>query len=181
MKRMGVILLALFCLGPVLAAGGAEFSCGEGYVLEKTKKTDGIDTYECQKLWCRDLETGRSMGSGAAPAAGYVATASANELCDASGNCVMCWGDRKWCAGAVAGVWNPEYGAYTRGGADNTTYLSYQKAGCFTWRLEAPECGQGEIAMLQDGEWVCAVAQENPEAMRKSTIRRTGQIRRLGK
>ncbi|MBQ2005305.1 MAG: hypothetical protein II219_00650 [Alphaproteobacteria bacterium] len=181
MKRVCVFVFAMLCAMPAFGVVDPEFSCGEGYVLEKVKKTDGIDTYECQKLWCRDLETGRAMGTGNAPASGYVATPSANELCDANGNCVVCWGERKWCSGVAAGAWNPEYGAYTRGGADNATYLSYQKGGCFAWRLEKPECGAGETAILQDGEWVCAIPQENPEALRKSTIRRTGQIRQLGR
>lgn len=181
MKRVCIAVMAMFCAMPGFAAIDAGARCGEGYILEKTKKMDGIDTYECQKLWCRDLETGKTMGTGDAPANGYVATTSANPLCDAKGNCVVCWGERKWCAGVVAGAWNPEYGAYTRGGADNSTYSSYQKGSCFTWRLEKPECGAGETAILQDGEWVCAVRQENPEALRKSTVRRTGQIRRLGK
>lgn len=154
-------------------------SCGPGYILAEHRDIDGIDAAECQKLWCRDLENGKSMGTAKSVASGYRDTGAPVELCDAKGNCVECFGDRKWCAGEVAGIWNPEYGAYTRGGADNATYTSYQKGSCFAWRLEKPECEDGKTAILRDGQWVCATSTGSTEASRASSIRRTGTMRRI--
>ena len=178
MRKRTFIFVICAMLLPV--AGQAGFtSCGAGYVLvEGRQKIDGIPVAECQKLWCRDLENGKVMGVGNKPNSGYQATDSAMELCDAAGNCVDCWGARKWCAGEARGEWNPEYGAYTRGG-DNATYLSYQRGTCFAWRLEKPECESGETAVLKDGRWVCATSSGSTEAGRASGIRRTGTMRRM--
>ena len=126
MKKL--LALVLVCMTIPAFAG----DCGPGYVLVDHAKIDGMNVKECQKLWCRDLETGKNMGAGNSAANGYVATANPNELCDADRNCIECFGDRKWCSGAQVGVWNPEYGAYTRGGNDSATYNSVQKSGCFT-------------------------------------------------
>ena len=120
------------------------------------------------------------MGEGDKPNSGYKSTNSAFELCDANNNCVECWGERKWCGGEIAGVWNPEYGAYTRGG-DNATYQSYQKGSCFAWRLEKPDCEDGMSAILQDGRWICVKESGKAEAARASTLRRTGAIKRIGR
>jgi len=180
MKR---IICSLFIAGglAIIGAGAmaATFkSCGAGYILTSHSNVDGIKAEECQKLWCRDLENGKSMGSGKNAASGYKATNTPMELCDVSGNCVECFGDRKWCAGETAGIWNPEYGAYTRGGADNAAYTSYQKGGCFAWRLEKPNCPDGETAVLQGGKWICATSSGTTEGSRASSVRRTGTLRR---
>lgn len=175
------IISVFVVLGCVCGADAAFTSCGPGYILvESRKKIDGIPSAECQKLWCRDLETGKMMGEGDKPNSGYKATGSAIELCDANKNCVECWGERKWCTGEVTGVWSPEYGAYTRGG-DNPTYQSYQKGACFAWRLEKPDCDAGMSAILQDGYWVCVNEANKAKAARASTLRRTGTIKRLGR
>ena len=180
MRRRNLIFVMLAVLCP-LVADAAFTSCGPGYVLaENNKKIDGVPAAECQKLWCRDLENGKMMGSGNKPNAGYQATDSANELCDAAGICLECWGARKWCAGEARGEWYPEYGAYTRGG-DNATYQSYQKGSCFAWRLEKPECESGETAVLENGKWVCATSSGTTEASRASGVRRTGTLRRISK
>ncbi|MBO7508843.1 MAG: hypothetical protein J6T57_01015, partial [Alphaproteobacteria bacterium] len=102
------------------------------------------------------------------------------ELCDADGNCIECFGNRKWCSGVVPGVWNPEYGAYTRAGADSATYRSVQKSGCFTWQLQKPSCPSGEDAILKDGEWVCAIPTQSGVVNRQSATRRTGTMRAIG-
>lgn len=168
------IYLAL--LLSVFALPGA-YACGEGYVLVETRqKVDGIKVSECQKLWCMDLETGSYMGSGDKANSGYVATNSPVEICDAKKNCVSCWGERKWCSGEARGEWNPEYGAYTRGG-DDTTYQSVKKGSCFAWRLEKPNCEDGKIAVLQDGKWTCLTQTENKNVSRESSVRRTGSRR----
>ena len=161
---------------PVFAATTRKLtSCGPGYILASHAKIDGINAAECQKLWCRDLETGKTMGSGKTAASGYQATSAPVELCDAENNCIECFGERKWCAGDAAGVWNPEYGAYTRGGIDDASYTSYQKGSCFTWRLEKPTCGAGETAILQNNRWVCTtVSSTGTGGSRSPTLRRTG-------
>lgn len=172
-----VSLVSMF----VCAAANAGFTCGVGYVyVENAKKVNGVMVAECQKLWCRDLETGKSMGSGERPASGYQSTNSPMEVCDAENNCIECWGARRWCAGEAMGDWNSEYGAYTRGG-DNATYQSYQKGGCFAWRLEKPNCGPEETAVLQDGAWVCARSSGDSDISRESSMRRTGTFRRISK
>lgn len=175
-----LIVLSIFVVpGVAVAAPGDAFkSCGAGWVLGTHKDVDGIDAAECKKLWCRDLENGKVMGSGNAPAAGYRATSNYVTMEDADGNTIDCWGERKWCAGETPGVWNPEYGAYTRGG-DNTTYLSYQKGSCFAWRLEKPSCGEGETAVLQKGQWVCATSSGAAVGTRAAAVRRTGTVRRV--
>lgn len=169
-----ILVFAMVCLCAPAFAG----DCGPGYVLNSHAKIDGMVTQECQKLWCVDLETGKAMGSGDRANNGYVATAAPNELCDASGKCIECFGDRKWCTGIVRGVWNPEYGAYTRGGNDSATYGSEQKGGCFTWKLEKPKCNVGENAILKNGEWICAVASPSANIGHGSAVRRTGTMRR---
>ena len=170
-----ILVFAMVCLCAPAFAG----DCGPGYVLNSHAKVDGMSAMECQKLWCVDLETGKSMGSGDRANNGYVATATPSELCDASGKCIECFGDRKWCAGVVRGVWNPEYGAYTRGGNDSATYGAEQKGGCFMWKLEKPKCNVGESAILKDGEWICATATQNTSVGRSSAVRRTGATRRM--
>ena len=157
-------------------------SCGEGYVLVNRANIDGIAAAECQPLWCRDLETGKPMGSGTKPATGYKSTAYPVELCDAQRNCISCFGERKWCSGEVAGQWNPEYGAYTRGG-DNASFESVLRSGCFAWRLEKPNCEDGQTAVLKDGVWVCGVSSTVGGAAARinkaSSVRRTGTMRRF--
>lgn len=177
--RKRIVIFALLSIGCVMSADAAFTSCGPGYMLvESRKKIDGIASAECQKLWCRDLETGKMMGNGDKPNAGYQATSGYSELCDNKNNCVECWGQRKWCGNEPQGQWNPEYGAYTRGG-DNATYESYQKGSCFAWRLEKPDCADGETAVLQNGKWVCAISSGTTEASRASSVRRTGTVRRI--
>ena len=167
-------ICSMLCV-PAFAAG---FSCGDGYVLTgRSARIDGINTMECQKLWCMDLETGDMMGNGNNVTSGYRATNSPVELSDNRGNSIMCFGDRKWCSGETPGIWNPEYGAYTRNGADSTTYKAFKKSGCWAWRLEKPVCDEGMTAFLINDEWVCGTPTENSKAGRASAIRRTGAIR----
>lgn len=178
MKKL--IFSFLMVLGMVFAADAAKFtSCGAGYVLSsRTTITDGVKTQECEKLWCRDFETGKMMGDGKSANSGYVATSVPEQICDKDGNCIDCFGARKWCGGEAAGIWNPEYGAYTRDGADNATYQSYQKGSCFAWRLEKPECPDNQIAVLQNGEWVCTMSVDTTAGTRESAVRRGPTLRR---
>lgn len=178
MKKLFCSLFGLFLVfGAFSSYAAGTFSCGAGYVLVDRAKIDGINARECKKLWCRDLEINKSMGNGDRVAAGYVDVLS--ETSDGRDS-VPCFGERKWCAGEINGVWAPEYGAYVRGGDDGTTYKSYQKSGCFAWRLEKPECGDGESAILRDGEWICVTASTaDINNIQKSSVRRTGTMRRI--
>lgn len=182
MKKIICSLMIFGCMFGIMTndARAEKFtSCGAGYILTSHNKIDGINAAECQKLWCRDLENGKSMGNGKNAASGYKSTSAPVELCDANGTCIECFGERKWCSGESAGIWNPEYGAYTHGGADNTTYIAYQKGSCFGWRLEKPECPDGETAVLRGGQWTCATAANTTTGGRESSIRRTGTLRRI--
>lgn len=180
MNKVLVSILVLV-MGAV-SASAAVTSCGPGYVLAARANIDGIKAAECQKLWCRDLETGKYMGNGAKPAAGYKDTSYTTELCDADRNCVECFGERVWCKGEVAGDWNPEYGAYTRGG-DSTTHQSYQKGSCFAWRLEKHDCAPGQTAVLSGNEWICTTVGSAGGAVgavtKSSSVRRTSSSRRV--
>lgn len=172
-------LLFALCVTGAFAADEKFLSCGPGYILNTKSKVDGINQAECQKLWCRDLEAGRTMGDGKDAAAGYKTTGGPVELCDSKNNCIECFGDRKWCAGETNGIWNPAFGAYTRGGGDSTAYTSYLKGSCYAWRLEKPSCASGETAVLKNDEWVCATASGTSTGARESSVRRTGTIRGL--
>ena len=180
MKKLFCSLFGLFLAFSVMPGIAAtSFSCGAGYVLATHDNIDGITAKECVKLWCRDLETNKPMGVGTRVSNGYKDTSGPVELTDGRGNSVECFGERKWCSGDVPGVWSPEYGAYTRGDDDSTTYKSYQKGGCFSWRLEKPECPAGQDAVLKDGEWVCAASSGASTGSRASSVRRTGTLRRV--
>lgn len=166
-----VCMAAVYCMP---AANAGSFSCGDGYVLvDKGKKIDGIPAKECVKLWCYDLETGKPMGNGNSATNGYRATNAPVQMED-----IMCFGERKWCNGEKVGVWNSDLGVYTRDGSDSLTYQSYKKGGCFAWRLEKPDCPEGQTAFLINDEWVCGSAVSTPDAGRASSIRRTGAVRR---
>ncbi len=181
MKKIICIFVLLILPVVGFAADEKFVACGPGYVLASASKIDGITAAECQKLWCRDLEAAKVMGTNDRAASGYKSTSSPIELCDASGACIECFGDRQWCSGEAAGIWNPEYGAYTRLGGDTATYESYQKGSCFAWRLEQPDCEEGTVAILRNNEWTCATSTGNTTGVsRESAIRRTGgSIRRL--
>lgn len=185
MRRILLSLMMILPVGAFAATENGPFtSCGPGYILTTHSRIDGIVAYECQKLWCRDLETGKPMGSGTRAANGYETTTKPIELCDAENTCIECFGDRKWCSNMPGGIWNPEYGAYTRGGGDSTTYVSYQKGSCWTWHLGKPNCPNGETALERNGEWVCVTAispdgGSSTAGSHSSSIRRTGTLRRL--
>lgn len=178
--RMQILFFSVVCAF-VCGVCHADFkSCGVGYVLsESRQKIDGIATFECEKLWCMDLETGAMMGDADRASRGYQSTSSYDRICDAENNCVECWGARKWCAGQARGEWNPKYGAYTRNGDDNNTYNSYLKGDCYAWRLEKPQCADGMVAIMQDDEWVCAQRANVADVQRAATARRSSAIRRI--
>lgn len=176
MKRL--IYSLCFLCACMWDAGAALTSCGSGYVLASHDKIDGVNAAECVKLWCYDLETGDVMGRGDTPANGYKMTTVTQKLYDVKGNSVECWGDRKWCGGEEVGIWNPEYGAYTKGGADSAAHISYRKGGCFGWKAGKPACGVGKSAIWDGTEFVCADRVDNASAMKESTVRRPGSAGR---
>lgn len=177
MRRMFILFLMLF-VGNAFAA--SDFTCGPGYVLTDHKKIDGLSAAECQKLWCVDLETGKPMGHGNTPNSGYKATAYPVELSVGTQK-VTCWGERKWCAGQVQGDWDSQHGLYVRGTYNaDSAYESYQKGGCFTWRLEEHNCPSGTTAFLNDdGTWDCREQKKTLEQVRGAAIRRTSAPRRI--
>ncbi len=137
--------------------------CGAGWVLSSSTSIDGIKSETCEKLWCYDLETGKSMGAGDKANAGYVITTDpvVVESLDSEGNLtsIECFGQRKWCSGETAGVWNAKYGAYTKKGEDSNIFLSVKRGDCFSWGSTSSvvaECKDGQIPILVNGQWVCS-------------------------
>ena len=63
MKR--ILFSLFFVCGFLIPCGviAADFNCGPGYILVSHNDIDDIEAAECQKLWCRDLETDKAMGS----------------------------------------------------------------------------------------------------------------------
>ena len=78
MRREFLVSFCAVFIGLLMSsANAAQFNCGPGYVLvESRQKIDGIPTAECEKLWCWDLETGKSMGQGDKANSGYQSTSS---------------------------------------------------------------------------------------------------------
>ncbi len=183
MKYIGIKIFSAFVMFGVgasfVAHGASVTSCGQGYILADAGKVDGIPAVKCEKLWCRDLETGRDMGRGDRANNGYRMTAMPVELCDGNNRCVECWGERRWCGNETSGQWRPEYGIYMRDGADDLTYRSYLRGACFAWQLEKPNCADGQTAILVNGKWVCGVAAVTQDGSRASAVRRTGTMRRI--
>lgn len=154
------LFLILSTLFVVPARATDTFSdCGPGWVMADNGKLEGVTSVKCEKLWCRDLENGKSMGSGNTAASGYVATTNPVLLEAAGGKSIECFGERKWCAGDTPGRWNPEYGAYTKRGEDSAQFVSTQRGDCFSWGAGTPSnasCANGQIPVLVNGKWGCS-------------------------
>ncbi len=179
--RFLIYFIFTMCLLPyaVSAADDKLVSCGAGYILEKGDQISGIDSYECKKLWCMDLENGKIMGTGDKASSGYVATKNPVILESIDGKKIECFGTRKWCSGQTTGEFNIEYGAYTKKGDDSNAYVSQQKGDCFVWSVEKPVCNSGESVVMTDGKWVCAKVSLDNESIRKSSVRRIGTIKKM--
>lgn len=169
----------LFVSGSSFATGDKFISCGGGYVLEQVDKISGIESFECKKLWCMDLENGKIMGAGDRAAYGYTGTKSPVTLETVDGRSIECFGARKWCKGQIEGIFNPEYGVYTQRGSDTNAYLSVQKGDCFSWSVETPDCKTGESVVMINGQWTCAAVSMNNESIRQSSIRRTSAVKKI--
>jgi|GEM_PF-800537 len=182
MKKLFALcsVLCALCAGVSARAAATEnfLSCGDGFILVDGPAVNGIATAACQKLWCQDLETGKPMGSGDRANSGYRATSAPVELCDADNTCIQCFGDRNWCNGEIQGVWNPQYGAYTKKGDDSNAFLAQQRGSCFGWSIQKPQCAGGETAVMQNNKWVCASSTATATAAsRASAVRRGGTVR----
>ena len=137
--------------------------CGPGWVMTTSTSIDGVSTQKCEKLWCRDLETNKPMGVGNKANSGYSLTTNpvTVESLDANGNTlsIECFGERKWCSGETAGLWNAEYGAYTKRGEDSTLFISVLRGDCFSWGSTTSGeagCKDGQTPVLVNGKWNCS-------------------------
>ncbi|MCL1892188.1 MAG: hypothetical protein FWF97_02780 [Alphaproteobacteria bacterium] len=186
MKKLAGLFFLILCVGfagDAFPTGEKFANCGPGYVLISNGTLEGVTSQKCEKLWCRDLENGRSMGSGNTPASGYVATTRPVLLEAAGGYSIECFGDRKWCTGEVAGRWNPEFGAYTRRGEDSVSFLSSQKGDCFAWQSITANglgCAPGQIPIFANGKWACGATETGAATDLRRITTTGGGIRRGG-
>ncbi|MDR1071563.1 MAG: hypothetical protein LBL21_02905 [Rickettsiales bacterium] len=175
MNRTILALIAILAAPAALfAAAGDKFvDCGEGYVLASSGARDGIQTKECKKLWCRDLENNKSMGRENTAAAGYVATSSPSDICDSQSNCVSCFGKRKWCADG--GSFDVDKGIYVKSGS--SVYRGVLSGNCYKWQLQNHTCGPNEVAINDGDSWVCLNQSSGSDgaraAIKARAVRRT--------
>jgi len=183
MKKILCILCFVFCTAVSFAAEDEKFvDCGRGYTMASWKSTHGIPTFICHKVWCMDLENGKHMGSSTTPNKGYENTNIPNELCDNSNprtaNCIECFGKRKWCSGEASGAFNPDVGAYTKGGTDNVSHRGVLVGDCYKWQSVDHHCASDEVALHQGGDkWTClkqsSVGSNGHSAIKSRALRRT--------
>ena len=188
MKSFFLSLFLASALSSVGWAGAPFVDCGPGYVKANAKSRDGIPTTECKKLFCRDLENGRAMGTEAGMAAGY--ENKGLELAeDNKGNSVECFGRRKWCASVLPGqegLFNTEYGIYTKGGEDGNAYRGVLKGNCYEWQTTGHSCRPGETAVIDKdtSSWICLTsggAGNGRSAVKARSLRRTSVVTPLKK
>jgi hypothetical protein len=157
--------------------------CCPGYVVAAAKNRDGIPTVECKKIWCRDLENGRSMGSGNTAANGYESTSQPVEICDNTNRCLECFGKRKWCPAESTGIFNTEYGIYAKDGADSNMYRGALSGSCYKWQLQNHNCDPNEIAVNNGTSWSCLSQQDvnngGRNAIKTKAIRRTAIMKKI--
>jgi hypothetical protein len=88
---------------------------------------------------------------------------------------IECFGERKWCL--EDGVFNTEYGIYTKGGAPSRMYRGILSGNCYKWQLQNHDCAPNEVAINNGGEWACLTqrldAGAAASAVKAKTIRRT--------
>ena len=159
MKRIFLTLFSALALSSAASAAVSFVDCGAGYVKANGKNRDGIPTIECKKLFCRDLENGRVMGTEAGMAAGYE-NKGLVFVEDNKGNGIECFGQRKWCNSVLPGqegLFNAEYGIYTKGGEDGDAYRGVLRGNCFEWQTTGHSCRPGETAVIDKdtSSWIC--------------------------
>jgi hypothetical protein len=180
MKQMFLFFLAAISV-PAFAATEKFVDCGPGYVVTVGKSRDGIPTNECKKIWCVDLENGKSMGKDSTPTNGYQNTAT-SQLYDYYNDHIECFGKRLWCPGETPGAFNEELGIYTKGGANSTTYSGVLQGNCYKWSLQSNNCGTGEIAINDNGSWKCVkqdVANGGRTSIKARAFRRNSGIQQI--
>ncbi|MDR2770221.1 MAG: hypothetical protein LBB08_02105 [Rickettsiales bacterium] len=179
------LVLTVFFLLPAAAVSAPDekfIDCGPGYTIASEKSVYGIPVSKCNKIWCRDLENGKPMGRGDSANSGYEDTKSGPEdLCDNKGNCVPCFGKRKWCSGETPAEFDPELGIYAKNGADGRFYRGSLKNNCYEWKIQNLRCAEGKKASFVGGEWKCLG--QGPEAsiaaraaVKTQAVRRTAGI-----
>jgi len=159
MRIIFLTLFAVMILQPALYASSVIIDCGEGFIGVTVQNQSGIPTVECRRLWCRDLENGRPMGSGDRPNNGYDNTAVPEEICGGN-DCISCFGRRRWCQGESAGIWEPEAGMYVRSNevvSPGSPILNrgVLSGNCFRWQLQAHGCGPNQVAYNDGTAWIC--------------------------
>ena len=149
-------LFAIIALPVASFATSKFFDCGPGWVVQSAKNRDGISAMECKRLYCRDLENGKAMGTEARMNNGYHKETELTHLEDNEGNSISCFGQRKWCVGQVEGVFDPDFGMYVRGG-DGNAYRGILKGDCWEWQPTNHSCRLGETPKMDPvtGTWVC--------------------------
>ena len=179
MRRFTVLLLG-GCLVLSMVGGDARAAvdCGPGFVSASVRNREGIQTFECRRLWCRDLENGRVAGRDNNPNNGYVATDVPERIEDNDRNHIYCFGRRRWCDNQNQGDFMPEYGFYVRRGDNSLAHRGVLRGNCYDWGLTAHTCGPGETAIPTETGWVCVVAGSvggtaARSAIRAQTIRRS--------
>ena len=173
----GLIILAL----PSFAAVEKFVDCGPGYVMVASKNRDGIQSFECKRLWCRDLENGKSMGTGGTPSNGYEITAGSFTY-NYYGETIECFGRRRWCIGEDQGVFNEDLGIYTKPGADNALYTGRLQGNCYKWQLQSNNCRPDQIAINDGINWICVsqgFESEPRNAIKLKAIRRSPGVTRV--
>ena len=180
MKKILCILCFVFCASASFAASEKFYDCGRGYYEASARSTHGIQTSECRKVWCMDLENGKYMGSGNDKNAhdGYEYT-SKDSLCDNNNHCIDCFGKRKWCN--EPGTWSEEFGVYIRSGSTDHTWRSVYdgKDKCYKWQEASHKCDdKSERALWQsDGSYTCLskdkLGSNGRSAIKSRALRRT--------
>lgn len=153
------LTLFVISMAPVVSVAEEFVDCGPGWIVVDNGTIEGVPSQICEKLWCVDLENGKTMGSGDAAYSGYIATTNPVTIEASGGETIECFGQRKWCSGETAGTWNAEYGAYTKQGEDSIQYVSSQRGDCYSWNAGSPKsagCADGQIPILVNGKWGCS-------------------------
>jgi hypothetical protein len=184
-KFQALFFLLIVANSSICVAADEKFvDCGPGYMVSSAKNRDGIQTVECKKIWCMDLENGKSMGSGSTAANGYVSTTGPAQVCDPhdAGDCIECFGKRKWCPAETNGEFNPEFGMYTKGGIDSNIYRGVLAGNCYKWQMQDHGCGPNEVAVNNGTSWTClkqGAGTGGRSAIKSRAVRRTSTMKIL--
>jgi len=165
MRITFLAFFAIMILQPSLYANVITVDCGEGFIGVTSTNNAGLSTVECRKLWCRDLENGRSMGSGNNPANGYQNTAnpvSLDEYVLGPDEYIYCFGERRWCPNEARAMWYEDAGIFIReidladiAAGKPVQYRSQLSGNCYRWQGQSHGCPAGTIAHNDGTAWIC--------------------------